>query len=139
MIIMSETEQLRIGAFVTLLTAGILIALGGLMGPFMFGATGWNGAMPMGDMMGGYGPSTRAGAAWWMSGAGLVTGALVIVAAFQVRHRRNATAWSVVAIVAGAASLLAMGGFVVGALAAIVGGALGLIETREPNPRPRNA
>lgn len=32
-----------------------------------------------------------------------------------------------------------MGGFVVGALAAIVGGVLGLIEKREPNQTPRNA
>lgn len=137
---MSDTNQLRIGAFVTLLAAGILIALGGLMAPFMFGASGWSGAMPMGGMMDAYGPAGGGpGAVWWMGGVSAVAGALVLMAAFQVRRRQHEAAWSVVAIVAGAASLFTMGGFVLGALTAIVGGVLGLAAGSEPSRRARDA
>lgn len=133
---MREPDQIRSWAFVSLLAGGVLIALSGLLGAFMVGSTGWFGAMPMVGMMGDYGPSAWGqGAAWWMSGVGLVAGGLVLAASYHVRHMRNSASWSIVAIVAGAASLLGMGGYVVGALAAIVGGVLGLIEMRDPTPR----
>lgn len=127
---MGEPDQTRTWAFLSLLAGGVLIALSGLVWAYVVGSAGWLIAMPMSRMMGGDEPSVWGlGAAWWMSGVGLVTGGLVLVAAHHVRHMRNAASWSIVSIVAGSASLLAMGGYVAGALSAIVGGVLGLVGT----------
>lgn len=84
--------------------------------------------------MGAYGYTPSWGAwSWWMLGISLVSGALVLVASSRVRldfaSRRQA---GILGIVGGALSLLAMGGWLIGAVAAIVGGALALTA---PEPK----
>lgn len=132
-------NDLRTWSFLSLLVGGILIAVGGLMGALMMGY-GPLGVMPMGAMMGGYvDEGWAAQMAWWMGLVGLATGAFVLLAAYNVRQGRSTAAWSVVAIVAGALSLFAMGGYVVGAVAAIAGGALGLLGTQKDAARSGGA
>lgn len=135
---MSGTDQTKTWAFASLLTGGILLVAGALAAALMFGTPGWHGATPMGGMMNG-GSMWRQGVAWWMSGVGLVAGALVLAAATQLRRAHKSAEWSIVAIVAGALSLFMMGGFVVGALAAVIGGVLGLVGTRGIEARARDA
>lgn len=101
------------------LVGGILILLGGalmaLMAP-LWGGTSW--------MMGGAAP-------WWNSAWlvplgvwGLVTGAVTLLAAMRVEREPRLAGMAMIA--AGALSLPAMGGFMLGALAAILGGAFAL-------------
>lgn len=136
---MAENE-LRTWSFLGLLIGGILILAGGLMGALMMGAYGWMGAAPMSSMMGSYASDAWvANVSLWMGGVGLLTGGLVLLAAHQVYRNRETRLWSVVAIVAGALSLFAMGGFVVGAVAAIAGGALGLLDQQQKAPRAGGA
>lgn len=125
---MAERTELRTWSFLALLVGGILILVGGLMGSLMMGASGWMGMMPMSVYMDDPWISTMA---WWMGLVGAIAGGLVLFAASEVRRDRNARAWGAVAIVAGALSLFAMGGFMVGAIAAITGGALALVDEQE--------
>ena len=94
---MNDSPSTTSWTYASLLAGGILIMVGGLAGPFMMG--GFGGMMGYG-MMGNYASyaSTNwfAGFAWWM------------------------------AIIGGALSLLAMGGWILGAVLAILGGALAL-------------
>lgn len=135
---MSESTELRMWSFVSLLVGGILIVVGGLMGAVMMGAYGWSGMM--GGMMGAYmSDAWVANMSWWMGGIGLVTGALVLVASGQVLRGREVALWGVVAIAAGALSLFAMGGYLLGAIGAIAGGALALVDQQQNTQRARGA
>lgn len=126
---MADRSELRTWSFLSLLVGGILIVVGGLLGPLMMGTVGWVGAMPMNGMMNAYaGDAWVASAAWWMGGVGIITGAFVLIAAYNVNRGRDRPLWSTIAIVAGALSLFAMGGYMLGAIAAITGGVLGLVD-----------
>lgn len=121
-----DTQQSTQWSLVLLLVGGILILVGGFAMTLMMGGFGfW---MPMSSMMApfGYTP-TRGSWTWWMLGISLVSGALVLVAASRLRisdaSRRQA---GILGIIGGALGLLAMGGWLIGAVAAIVGGALAL-------------
>ncbi|MFA5860058.1 MAG: hypothetical protein WDA16_00035 [Candidatus Thermoplasmatota archaeon] len=118
-------------SFVLLLVGGLLILVGGLAGVLMM-TTFWPSMSGMmGGMMGGaWNAGWTTGMVWWMGGISLVTGAFVLLAAYHVRLGRETRLWSMIGIAAGAVSLLAMGGYIVGAIAAIVGGAFAL--TGEP-------
>lgn len=124
---MRMAEDMRTWSFISLLIGGILILSGGLMGATMMGWGGWG----MMDMMDGGTPigwvSTMA---WWMGIIGVVTGAAALVAAAMVYRGQDLATWGIVGIVAGALSLLAMGGYVIGAIAAIAGGALALVDAQ---------
>lgn len=127
-----SSDDLQTWSFSTLLIGGILILVSGLMGTLMMGAWGTSG---MGAMMDAYmGANWSTATTGWMAGLGLATGGLVLASAYNVYHAHRAPTWGVIAIVAGALSLLAMGGFVLGAVAAIAGGALALVDTRR-SPR----
>lgn len=68
---------------------------------------------------------------FWMPFWGLVTGAVMIVGAFRVRSSAAAAMpWGVAVLVASGLSLLAMGGFVIGAALGVVGGALSVAAAR---------
>lgn len=137
---MAERTEIRAWSFLSLLIGGILIVVGGLMGSLMMGTYGWRGMAPFGSMMEPYvGDAWLVGMSWWMGGVGLVTGGFVLVAAYQVYRVRGIAFWSTIAIVAGALSLFAMGGYVLGAIAAIAGGALGLLDKEQDSPRARGA
>lgn len=137
---MSEAGQLRSWAFIGLLIGGILIIVGGLMGTAMMGAAWPMGMGAMSGMMGTYvSEGQLATMSWWMGAVGTVTGTFVLIAAYHVYRGRKSALWSVVAIVAGALSLFAMGGYVFGAVAAIAGGALGLLDREQEAPRAGGA
>jgi hypothetical protein len=76
---------------------------------------------------------------WWSLLVGVPAGIAVIYAATQVRQggpgRERA---GILGIVGGAVSFLAMGGYVIGGLAAIIGGVLALAgrAPREDRMRP---
>lgn len=114
-------------AFAAMLTGGILILVGGLTMGMMTGVGLFGGGfMGMGSMMSGYGYDW-AWMGWWMGGISVVTGGAVLVAAGRLRlgaaERSRA---GMIAIVAGALSLLAMGGWIFGAALAVLGGVLAL-------------
>lgn len=120
-------------SFVILLVSGILILVGSL-GMGMLGWGGWMGGM--GGMMQGYDIAWMTSMGWWMALVGLATGTLVLIAAVRLRQpNADATTWGATAIAAGAVSLLAMGGFLLGAIGAIIGGALALVRPPEQTVR----
>jgi len=123
-------------SFVSLLVGGVLILVGGIGMPLMMGGFGFG--TPMSSMMGGYGYAPGWGAwAWWMITISLVSGAVVLVAASRVRlDHRSRRMGGILGIVGGAVSLLAMGGWIIGAVASIIGGALALTSERAPEQRP---
>lgn len=133
---MADNTEFRAWCFLSLLVGGILIVVGGLMGTFRMGLYGWSGMGAMSDMMGDYvGDGSLSIMTWWSGGVGVVTGAFVLFSAAQIYRERDVSLWAVVAIVAGALSLVAMGGFVIGAVAAIAGGALALVDRQRSVPR----
>jgi len=111
-------------AFVLSLIGGILIFLNGIMFSmwFMFGdSSPWD----MMDMMGGWRffPGFTGG----FSVVGLVAGIVVIVGAVMLNMRpAEHLIWGVVVLVFSAISFLDMGGFFIGALLGMAGGALAL-------------
>lgn len=127
---MASQSDLLQWSFLSLLVGGALIVAGGVMGAGMAVWMGMGDGRWMGGMMGpGYGVDgmffsimMAAMAAW-----ALLTGALVLVAAWRLRvEPARAGFWGVVALVAGALSLLGMGGWMIGSVAALVGGGLAL-------------
>lgn len=115
-------------AFILSLVGGVLVLAGGLMmGPMMMmqGTWGW-------QMMGwnaGWTPAWWWGWALLMGAWGLLMGVLILVGAARIRADSEAgRTWGIVIIVAGALSFLGMGmgGFGVGAVSAITGGAMAL-------------
>lgn len=127
-----SSSSLRTWAVVGLLVGGILVLTGAFLSVVVMGSVGWSGMM--GGMMGGaYSPAGGWSAwTWWIGGVGVVTGALLLLAAQRVNRGGDAKVWGVVGIAAGAVSLTAMGGFMLGALAGIVGGALAVSSATPP-------
>ncbi len=122
-------------AFVLSLIAGVLMLLGGAVTTlwFTFGGLGFGGMMGgFGGMMGGF-QGTMGGFGFpfgFMSALaliGVVAGIFVIVGAVTLNARpAEHTAWGTVILVFSIVSFLAMGGFFIGAILGIVGGALAL-------------
>lgn len=116
-----------------------MIVVGGLAGSLMMGAFG--GMMGPG-VMHGYplapGEDWIAPMAWWMTFVSLTTGGIVLYAAYRIRQNPAEVGSSgTLAIVGGVLSLLAMGGWLVGAALAIFGGALAIGGRRQaPSPAP---
>ncbi|MEM3638337.1 MAG: DUF6114 domain-containing protein [Conexivisphaerales archaeon] len=129
---MTASEEKPTAAFILLLLSGVFIMLGSailafFMYPFMMGNYyyyGW-----MGGMMGrwyGY-PNVVPAVFYWVSISGLVLGLIVLVAALMVNaNPSRSTQWGIIALVASALSLLAMGGFFIGAILGIIGAALAI-------------
>jgi len=120
---MSETDRLTT-AFIISLIAGILIILGNLY-TTMLGITMMGG---LGGMMGqqAYGAM---GGTWIL---GLISGIIVLISAIMlnIRHGMRAccTMWGTMILLFSIVSLFggSMGGFLIGAILGIVGGALAL-------------
>jgi len=133
----SSEERPDIAVILSLI-GGILILLGGAIMSMMFiyggGFFGMMGGMMggFGGMMGGYaGMMGSIGIPFgFMSGlslVGLVSGILVIVGAVMLNSRpAEHEAWGIIILVFSAVSFLGMGGFLVGAILGIVGGAFAL-------------
>lgn len=136
---MAERREFETLSFLGLVIGGILILVGGLMGALYMNAWGWGGMMSNG-MMGTPAASGGQGATnWWFGGLGLLTGVVILIASSRIYAQRDVGTWSVVAIAAGALSVFAMGGFMIGAAAAIVGGALALVDQQRQAPRSGGA
>lgn len=122
-------------AFALSLIGGILMLVGGGLSSmwFMSGAPSSGGMMGgFGGMMGGYGGMMGGfGVPFgFMSGLsllGLVSGVLVIIGALMLNTRpAEHTTWGTIILIFSIISLLGMGGFFIGAILGIVGGALAL-------------
>lgn len=129
---MSEQVKPQI-AFIISLTGGILILLAGIVccSWFWFGGLSFGGMMGgLGGMMGGYhGMMGSLGVPFSLMGGfsliGLVSGILTIISAVMLNIRPTEhTGWGVVILVFSIISFLGMGGFLIGAVLGIVGGAL---------------
>lgn len=125
---MSDSD-LRTWAVALATIGGVLIVLGGLAMLLM--------APMMGMMMG---TTFSLLPMLLVSAWGLATGGVVLLAAYRFRAEpHEMRSWSITALVAGALSLFAMGGFILGAALAITGGILGLfagIQARAPPAGP---
>lgn len=129
---MSSQEKPEV-AFILSLIGGILMLIGGLVSSMWFMFGGFGGMMDgfrgiMGGwqaMMGSLGISFV-----FISGlslVGLVAGILVIIGAVMLNARpADHTTWGTLILVFSLISFLGMGGFFLGAILGIVGGALAL-------------
>lgn len=122
---------MRTLSFILSLIGGVLILINGIMSFMMltfYGADfGW-----MWGIMGGYQGMMGSmgfpfGSFMGLMLVALVCGILVIIGAVMLNARPNAhRSWGVVIIVFSVISFLGMGGFLIGAILGIVGGALAL-------------
>jgi hypothetical protein len=137
-------------AFALSLAGGVLMLLSGGMAWmwFMFGTSNFGGMMggmmdEFEGMMGGYHDmmdnlNVPAGSMTILSLLGLLSGIAVIIAAIMLNTRpREHVTWGTIILVFSIISLVGMGGFWIGALLGIAGGAIALswrpkanIETR---------
>jgi len=118
---------------------GLLIFVGGIVSSiwFIYGGTSWGDYSNMWyGMMGGYHgmmgsfgfPLSSMGV---LSLVGLVSGILVILAAIMLNIRpHEKKAWGLLIIIFSALSFLNMGGFVVGAVLGLVGGAFAVSSNK---------
>jgi len=122
-------------AFILSLIGGILMLVGGLISSFWFmsGGLGLGGMMGgFGGMMGGYQSMMGSfgvsfGLMAGLSLIGLISGILVIVGALMLNARPTEhTAWGMIILVFSIISLVGIGGFFIGAILGIVGGAFAL-------------
>ena len=114
----------------SLITGGILILAGSLVGSLLMGlASGGNDLRMSGMVHANLNDGWRLMMPFWMVIVGIFAGRIVLLAAFHVHTKRQTASWSIAAIVVGALSLLIVGGYVIGAVAAIAGGALALVGT----------
>lgn len=126
-----KNELLNWSYVLTLVGAALIIA-GGVVGAIMMSVWTWNGSPMMGamGMMGYYGAGTWP--SWmptWVAVWSVAIGAVLAFAAGRINAAQSAAAWGVVVIVAGALSFFAMGGFMLGGLAAIIGGSLAVVAS----------
>lgn len=134
-------------AFVLSLIAGILILIGGILTSLWFMNGGYSYNYGNGGMMNGYG-GMMGGFSGMMSGyqnmmsglgmhsgymtgfsiIGLIAGILVLIGAIMLNARpAEHITWGALIVAFSVISLLGMGGFWIGALIGIAGGALALV------------
>ena len=108
------------------LIGGIFIVLGSLLSFLMYsfwGTWGWGMMGPW--MMGGYG--FPYGFMWGFSLVALVAGLIVIVGGIMLQTRpEEHMLWGILVLIFSIVSFVGMGGFMIGALLGIAGGALAL-------------
>jgi hypothetical protein len=117
-----------IGGSIVLLYNVVTLAWFGLSGPYWGGFGGFMSGMMDGyhDFMGGYSGSYEFFAV--ISIVGLVSGILMIVGAAMLRARpMEHVMWGTVILVFSVVSFVGMGGFFIGAVLGIIGGAFALI------------
>jgi hypothetical protein len=132
-------------AFILSLIGGALMLIGGTLSALWFMLGGFNANGMMGgfggmmdgyqNMMGGYGVSF--GFIGGLSFVGLISGIVVIVGALMLNARpAEHMTWAILILVFSIVSFLGMGGFYLGALLGIAGGAIAL--SWKPTIRPLN-
>jgi len=127
------TEERPEIAFVLSLAGGALMLLGGVISftCFMAGGFGWGGMMGgFGGMMGGYQSmmgdfGVPFGSMSGLSIIGLVSGILVTIGAVMLNaHPAEHVTWGAIILAFSVISLIGMGGFFIGAMLGIAGGAI---------------
>jgi hypothetical protein len=126
-----SSQSMHITAFILSLIGGIVIAAGSLIAAFFsaFGSPyGTYYGMGPGMMRGfgfGYGYSSG-----WMIGfsvVALVCGILVVIGAIMLNaHPTQHMTWGVIVLIFSIASFIGMGGYFIGAILGIAGGAIAL-------------
>ncbi|MBI3023655.1 MAG: hypothetical protein HYY68_08040 [Thaumarchaeota archaeon] len=128
-----RSSEKPVAAFALSLVAGVLMLASGVttMTWALSGMPAWGG--PMGGMMGGYGGMmggmgfSGMGAFGGMSTFGLIAGVLVLVGALMLHTQPSqASTWGIIVLIFSILSLFGMGGFFIGAILGIIGGALAL-------------
>jgi hypothetical protein len=117
-----------IGGLIVLLYSLFSLLTFGLYGPYWNGIGGWMGDMMGGfhDFMGIYGGSYEFFAV--LTIIGLVCGILIVASAALLRARpQEHGLWGTLIIVFSAISFVGMGGFFIGAVLGIIGGALAIV------------
>jgi hypothetical protein len=128
-----ESNQSPTTSFILSLIGGAIVFLTGIVGLAWFGSSGpnWGGFGGwMGGMMGGYHGFTGGGQYGFfsiISLLGLFSGVAMIVGAVMLRVRpQDHLIWGVLILVFALVSFVDMGGFFVGGLLGIIGGAFAI-------------
>lgn len=125
---MIDRSRIQRWSKLCLVVGGVLILVGGLAGALVVNDATHDAATGI------LHTAALDGRAWmmpfWMVVVGVFASRLVLLSAFHVHAKRQVALWGGAAIAVGLLSLLVVGGFVVGALAAIGGGALALVAGR---------
>jgi len=128
-----SSQETPLTAFILSLIGGVFILVGGFVLSLwsLYGGPWFNGMMRGMTMMGGFGFPSNLMVGFEL--AGLVSGAFVLIGAIMIRMRpAEHVAWGVIVLVFSITSFLGMGGFMIGALLGIAGGALALSWRPQP-------
>jgi len=128
-----SSQGMTTTAFVLSLIGGIIIVLNSILTIFWSTNGGpWYGGM-MGSWMGGFGYGYNYGLTFAFSVAALISGIIVMVGAVMLNaHPAEHMAWGAIVLIFSAVSFLGMGGFFIGAILGIAGGAIALSFRAQP-------
>ena len=128
-----SSQGMTTTAFVLSLIGGIIIVLNSILTIFWSTNGGpWYGGM-MGSWMGGFGYGYNYGLTFAFSVAALISGIIVMVGAVMLNARpAEHMAWGAIVLIFSAVSFLGMGGFFIGAILGIAGGAIALSFRAQP-------
>ena len=128
-----SSQGMTTTAFVLSLIGGIIIVLNSILTIFWSTNGGpWYGGM-MGSWMGGFGYGYNYGLTFAFSVAALISGIIVMVAAVMLNARpAEHMAWGAIVLIFSVVSFLGMGGFFIGAILGIAGGAIALSFRAQP-------
>ena len=122
-----SSQETPLTAFVLSLIGGTFILVSGFVLSLwsLYGGPWFGGMMGGMTMMGGFGFPSNMMVGFEL--VGLVSGALVVIGAIMMRaHPGEHVAWGTIVLVFSITSFLGMGGFIIGALLGIAGGAVAL-------------
>jgi hypothetical protein len=127
-----ETRERPVTSFILSLIGGLIILIDGILGSVWYLSGGasyggfWGGMMGgWHGMMGGFGLSY--GYLTGFSVVGLVCGIIVVISAVMLNVQpAEHTSWGIVIVVFSVVSFISMGGFFIGAILGIIGGAFAL-------------
>ena len=122
-----SSQETPLTAFILSLIGGAFILVSGFVLSLwsLYGGPWFNEMMGGMTMMGGFGFPSNLMVGFEL--VGLVSGAFVVIGAIMMRvHPAEHVAWGVIVLVFSITSFLGMGGFMIGALLGVAGGALAL-------------
>ena len=126
-----SSQSMHTTAFILSLIGGTVIVAGSAIAAFLsaFGSP-YGTYYGMGPgMMGGYGFGYGYGSGWMIgfSVAALVCGILVVIGAIMLNARpAEHIAWGIIVLIFSVASFIGMGGYFIGAILGVAGGAVAL-------------
>ena len=129
----TETNSRPVTAFILSLIGGLIILLGGILASISYlagNSAGWFGGM-WGGMMGWHGSTLSFGLPYSYMAAfsliGVVSGVVLTIGAVMLNsHPADHTAWGAIILVFSVISFVSMGGFFIGAILGLAGGAFAL-------------